>query len=447
MARRRRRIAAAAAGAAAGVAAAAGVLAATSRAVGTRAAVAPERVEATHLPPLLRPAGEPVTLRYDVYCVGSAEPPATCDAGGTVYVRPDGAGSFQAFPLALDPGAVEGRYAARVPDALASVGFSYYAVLRDRRSGVSTMLPVGAPAALERSIALGSSTLVVPLGAHVFGSTLIADARVASARWGDGLGEVGLEEQGPDATPIGASAFDVDASGRVTVLDEAHRRLLRWAPGVSSPQAVPVAIAGTIADIASGRRGTTYVLETAGHGAGAVLRTFAPGGDERSAIDVGWQAAAVQTAAGGPVVLEPQSGRWLAAGASPSGIGRPVDGGLHVVVDRAAADEVRVAMTTESGAVVRAWRIQSETPLAEVQLAQPLADRLVVVLRVYDDSHAEFAVLVLGAHGLERQFSLEAADWAETAPFGRFRLAGGALYRLGSTPAGIFVDRFDLGVS
>ena len=98
-----------------------------------------------------------------------------------------------------------------------------------------------------------------------------------------------------------------------------------------------------------------------------------------------------------------------------------------------------------SGTVVRAWRIESSTPIGEVQLAEPLGGRLVVVLRVYDDTHAEFVALVLGSAGVERQFSLEAANWAETAPLGRFRLARGSLYRLGSTPSGMFVDRYDLG--
>jgi hypothetical protein len=46
-----------------------------------------------------------------------------------------------------------------------------------------------------------------------------------------------------------------------------------------------------------------------------------------------------------------------------------------------------------------------------------------------------------------KQFSVPGADWAEAAPLTRFRLAGNSLYRLGSTPAGMFVDRYDLGVS
>jgi hypothetical protein len=437
----------AALGAGLGLAAAAGLLAATSGAGVARPWSQPERIEATHLPPLLAAAGEPVMLRYDVYCVGGDDAPDVCDARGTVYARARAADSFQALPLALDPGALEGRYAVRVPDVLARSGFSYYAVLSDARTGASVTLPAGAPAVREWSVPLGTSAVVVPLGRHTFGATRAADERVASAPWGDGAVDAGLEQAGPDATPIGASAFDVDATGVVTVLDEARRRLLRWSPGGSIPESVPVAVTGTIADVATAPGGTAYVLETAGHGSRALLRTFGPNGGERSSVDVGQGAAAVRTGPDGPVVLDPENGRWLSPGGSGAGIGRPFAAGLRVVVYRPDVGEVRVATVNDAGAVVRSWRIESATPVGEVQLAQPIAGKLLVVLRVYDETRAEFVVLVLGARGREQKFSLEAADWAETAPLGRFRFAAGSLYRLGSTPAAMFVDRYDLEVS
>ena len=108
---------------------------------------------------------------------------------------------------------------------------------------------------------------------------------------------------------------------------------------------------------------------------------------------------------------------------------------------------MRFGLTTEGGALAAAWRVESSTPIGEVQLAQPLNDRLVVVLRVYEERRAEFVALVLGPRGAEEQFSIDAFAWAEAAPLGRFRLAGRSLYRLGSTTAGIFVDRYDLEVS
>ena len=108
-------------------------------------------------------------------------------------------------------------------------------------------------------------------------------------------------------------------------------------------------------------------------------------------------------------------------------------------------NEILVALVG-GGGIRRSWRIESDTPLAEVQLAEPIGQRLLVVVRVYSDSASEFVALILGRQGLVDRFTIEPAEWAETAPLGRFRLIGGSLYRLGSSSAGAFVDRFDLEV-
>ena len=108
-------------------------------------------------------------------------------------------------------------------------------------------------------------------------------------------------------------------------------------------------------------------------------------------------------------------------------------------------NEIRVSVIDRRGAR-RSWRITSQTPLAEVQLAEVHGSRLILVVRAYTDVSDEFVVLLLSAAGLERRFALDSADWAETAPLSRFRVVGSSLYQLGSTPAGVFVDRFDLEV-
>jgi hypothetical protein len=142
-------------------------------------------------------------------------------------------------------------------------------------------------------------------------------------------------------------------------------------------------------------------------------------------------------------------GRTLLARAAQAREGHPgrtLADGRELVVDRVGVAEARVAEVA-GGRVKRAWRITSATPLGEVQLAEPLGSRVLVVLRPYTETQDEFLVLVLGDRGVERSFSVDSADWAETAPLARFRLAGSSLYRLGSTPSGMHVDRFDLEVN
>ena len=158
----------------------------------------------------------------------------------------------------------------------------------------------------------------------------------------------------------------------------------------------------------------------------------------------------------GAVVLQQPSGQWMSATVRARALstaaqrasgrpGRPVAGGREVMVLRRDL-EIRAAIVGPNG-LRRSWRLTSETPLAEVQLAEPEGNGLVLVVRVYTDDRDEFVVLVLGEHGLVQKLAIDSADWAETAPLSRFRLVGSSLYRLGSTPAGLFVDRFDLEVT
>jgi len=418
-------------------------------------------IDATHRPPLLTLAGERVRLRYDIYCTapdGDPESGAPCDAGGTVYARPIGAVAWEALPLRLDEWAEEGRYGVDLPEGLADApaGFEYYAVLRNEANGVSMTLPAGGEESPQRSTPLGSATLV-NLGTHAFGETASAAERVFSAPWGSGTTEVGLEG-GRQATPIGPAAFDVDARGRVALLDQVNRRLLHIDPGVGRASAVPLAIDGTLADMSVDDDGSVYVLESTGRAAGRppLLRAFDRAGRALTSVELAERTAAqVRVGPEGPVVKQYPSELWRPAlrGAKPlaraeqlagSHARRPLEDGGTVAVLRAEG-EIRVAVDRHG--VHRSWLVRSETPLAEVQLAEPYGAGVVLVVRVFTEQADEFEVLVLGPSGARRRFAVDSADWAETAPVTRFRLGGSSLYRLGSNPAGAFVDRFDLGAA
>jgi hypothetical protein len=444
-----------------------GALLGTTFAVGSGRALA-ERdtgttkplLDATHLPPLLTVPGEEVVLRYDVHCVSAAEGSEDaasdtdgCNPEGTVFVRAGTSGPFQPIPLAIDPEAGDGEWTARVPGAIARSrrGFSYYAVLRSASEDVTTSLPLGGALSPQRSLPL-ERAVDVPLGPHEFGQTRRADDRVVRAGWGAGHGAIGLEG-GTNVAPSGGSSFDVRPDGGVSVLDQVNRRVLRWTPGTPAPRTIPVPVDGTIADLSVGPDGTMYVLEGDRPGRGPVVRAF-DGSGAALGVDELYERTATQLRVGpsGPIVLQQPSGQWRpvqgGAGSAPSEAvgdpGRSFPGGSEVVVLRT-GNELRLALV-KGEAVRRAWRITSATPLAEVQLAEPFGPGLLVVVRVYTDVEDEFLALVLGPRGLVRSMSLASADWAESAPLSRFRVAGTSLYQLGSTREGLFVDRFDLEV-
>ena len=136
-------------------------------------------------------------------------------------------------------------------------------------------------------------------------------------------------------------------------------------------------------------------------------------------------------------LLEPDQ---QAAGARS---GRLAEGGVEVVV-RGGQNESFFALV-RGDRVLRAWRVSSLSNLGEIQLAEPFGDGMLVVLRVWTPTKAEFVALVLSPNGLADSFAIDSSQWAESAALGRFRLEGMTLYQLRSTSAGAEVVTFDLG--
>ena len=148
-------------------------------------------IEVTHVPVSLTLPGEPIDLRYDVYCGGPNEDvdAGACDATGSVFVRRGDSGGFEEIPLALDPSSSEGRYVAHVPDDIARSpdGFSYFATFRSVHTGRDGYRSRRRGTAPQRSLRLGQS-VDVRLGTHVFRCDRRPGRSVAQASWGDGSG-------------------------------------------------------------------------------------------------------------------------------------------------------------------------------------------------------------------------------------------------------------------
>jgi hypothetical protein len=414
-------------------------------------------VDAAHLPAVLTLPGEPTRLRYAIVCT-PREDGEPCRGAGEVYIRADRDGPFTQVSLRRGDDSRDGRYFVDLPSELASSsdGFSYYAVLRDESTGASITIPSGGAAAPQRSFPLRNA-VEVDLGSHTFGRARARDERVLEARWGSAVGELGLSGS-RELGFVGPSAFDAQADGSIVVLDQVNGRVQHWRRGRASATSLAGVTTG-LADLVVEPAGTINVLEPPDHETPApVLRSFrrdgAPAWTQRLS-DRTWSKLALGPL--GPIVHQQPSEQWLPAAhdgvpltradqARNATTGKPLARGRELVVQRVGDAELRIAEVAGS-AVLRAWRITSATPLGEVQLADQLGPRIVLVVKAYTDDRDEFHVLVLDRSGVVQSFAVDASQWAESAPLARFRLAGSSLYRLGSTSTSAFVDRFDLEVT
>ena len=110
----------------------------------------------------------------------------------------------------------------------------------------------------------------------------------------------------------------------------------------------------------------------------------------------------------------------------------------------ASPDEARLALV-RGDSVLHTWLLRSSTSLGEVQLAEPYGDGLLAVVRLWNEKQAEFRVVRLTPDGSAESFSVDRAEWAETASLSRFRLHGDTLYQLRSTASGVEIATFEIG--
>ncbi|MBD0330168.1 MAG: hypothetical protein ICV64_08710 [Thermoleophilia bacterium] len=354
------------------------------------------------------------------------------------------------LPLASDGDAT---LSAALPAAYVHGGaVEYYAVV-EADSGESLTLPPAGAAKPQRATVV-PSWIPVELGPHRFGAARAPARVVARAGWGDGAGELGLDS-GPEQSRIGPSAFDVAADGSLVVLDQVNRRLARFRPAGRAVEHTAIPFSGGEGDLALAPDGTAHVLDEGGHERGPVVRSFARSGEAVATAPLAAPSAdMLRMAPSGPVAHAYPFELWLptADGRTPleaaaqrrlARAGRPVGAGTEVVV-RASAAEARFALV-RGEQVVRAWRVTSPTALGEVQLAEPRGNGLLVVVRVWTETEAEFRVLELTPAGLGASFSVARAEWAESAPLSRFRVHGDRVYQLRTTPQGAQIVEFDLG--
>ena len=402
--------------------------------------------EILHTPVLLARAGKSVELSYDVVCGAvKDEPGSHCSPSGSVFVRPSGDSTFARLPLERER---DGLLSALVPARDVRAGFDYYVVMDDGRGRTATLPEAGAEA--PQHVWTLDDWSTVDVGAAQFGHSRAPSSVVRSFSWGRGDAALGLDS-GREQSRIGPSAFDVAPDGSVVLLDQVNRRLVVLRHG-ARPVHVPIEFAGGEGDLAVDGHGTVYVLDSS---ARPLVRAFTGAGAPIAATRLAEPTAdMIRVGPSGPLVHSYPSEMWL-----PTGPGRPpftpvrqlasaqparsALSGVGVVV-HASPSEVKLALV-RGDRVEHAWLLHGGTSFGEVQLAEPYGDGMVVVVRLWDEKHAEFRVLRLAPEGLAQSFDVAPAEWAESGSLSRFRLRGNTLYQLRSDPSGIEIATFEIG--
>ena len=337
--------------------------------------------------------GEPVELAYDVYCIpaGVEDPERGCEPPArSSSVRPERRRSLR-LPLRPRTRTGNGSSTTVVPPALAagSGGFEYYAVSsRSAATAGSLTIPAGGAEAPHRTCRCGTPIDVEPR-APTGSARTIQGARVASAPGAT------ARRRRPRAREehrrrSGRRRSTSTARERL-LLDEAHRRLLRWGAGQRHRRAFRSRSTDG-SRTCRRRRRSIYVLETVARpGRQPLVRRF----DESAASSTSSRppSAHRRRSGSGPPARSCCSSRRASGCRSRTTVRRwhrSDNACRRARAPAARRRRGRRAATRQRDprrAVVAerprrsAWRITSQTPVGEVQLAEPLGQRLVLVVR------------------------------------------------------------------
>ncbi len=411
-------------------------------AVAVPATVAPSSqrsadLEAFYTPPVLVRAGERVQIPVDVVCATEAGGP--CATTVTMGARA-GAGRWE---QATAPGVKGMRFDLTAPAARS--------VATGGGGRVSFFLR--AADAAGRTEALGSTSNplafyvtrdlpVVRVPAVAFGRVRRPQT-VLSLRWGSGPARAGLEP-GLESATVGPSSFDVDAAGRIYLVDSLQDRIAVFRSGKLVRQ-IP-AVVSARADIAAGADGRAFVAD-GDHGT-VVVRGFDRAGRASGTASVGaglsWHIRA--NGNGASVNLLPLDA-WVPAGGGAPAVGMPTASGARLI--RLGTERSVRLGSVRGDLVTGAVEIVSTVRFGDVALAEPDgAGGYVVVVHVWRAAPSpadQYQVIRVAGGRVLGTFAVANTSFAETPPLSRFRLGkDGRLYQMTSSPSGVKIVRFEL---
>jgi hypothetical protein len=412
------------------------------------------RLRVFYTPPVLVRAGEQVEIPVDVACATAEGDPCTADVEigtqvGTESWRSRMVHASGEAPVVFDLTTAASR-------AAVQSGMVRFFLRGTNETGSVTSLgsagtaPAtsggggGADATLRFYVVARMPTVTMP--EIPFGETRTGE-QVLFLPWGSGSRRAGLEF-GDESDTIGPTSFDVDAGGDLYLLDALQQRVAVFAGGSLRRQVgLP---AGVHLDVGAGEDGTSFVLSKSDRSV-VVRRVSASGSVEAGssvgeAVDGHLEVVGSEPFAGllplDAWVSVPPSGDSIPS-SPPIRIGRPLSARTELL-RIARPDSIRVAELSD-GRVEDAVEIQSSVPLGEVELADPDGKGgYWVVVHVWRDEPTaadQYEVVHARGEAILEAFAVSSGQFAAVPPLNRFRLGGGFLYQMTSSPEGIQIVR------
>jgi hypothetical protein len=391
--------------------------------------------------PVLVRSGEPVEVPVDVVCTTARGP---CSADLSIEVS-DGAMSSRASVQNVS-GAVRFDLADPVARAATTdVGSVAFRLTASDELGRRTALP-RSEAFLRAYVTDELRAVAVP--AVPFGSAVPGETALFLP-WGTGPLRAGFAP-GLEAPPAGPASFDVDAKGRIFLLDRLQSRLAVFDAGrlvrttaleAKGPSDISVTASGDCL-VLSGR-----------FGGPAEVRTIDAAGVAGSSVSIGEGLPSQLRTVGDRAfakLLPLDAWTELRGGLAPPTTGLPLGDGRELLsVVRPLDDAVRLGLVS-GGLVVDAVELRLADHVGELALAEAMADGgyLAVVRVARDGPNAadQYLVVRVSADRRVSVFPVASRTFAGPAPLSRFRLGeDGRLYQLATSPDGVRILRFEIG--
>jgi hypothetical protein len=285
-----------------------------------------------------------------------------------------------------------------------------------------------------------------------FGDTR-AGTPVLTLPWGSGSMRAGIA-LGNEAAVLGPSSFDVDARGRVFLLDSEQHRLAVFDRG-RLLRSVTVRT-GPRSDVAVAADGVAYVLSRDAASEHLVVNAISRDGtvaeDERVGTGI---PGAIRTQGNAAFVYALPVDAWLpvpgtGATTDPPGpaTGQPIGGGRELL--RVVREHSLRLGTAAGDTVADAVEVVSGHLLGAAPLVAPDGSggywAVVHVWRQRPRPADQFQALHVSGGRVVETFAMPRRQFAQEGSLSSFRMGGdGALYQLRTGPAGMRVVRYEIG--